>query len=215
MQNNIKRVIGIVILLIIIIGIVILTKKPQQVSNESIIGTYVANLGNDIYTLEITSHEEAIVEGNLEINNFEKDSSIGTISGTYTDGILLADYTFTSEGTLSVSQVIFMKQGDTFVPGYGALDEATGTRFVDLEAITYDDSVLYEKVVENTEPVPPQPTSAAKINISAVCEEALAFMTFTDGASADAFVAECTEGKHPEVIENYISNLDLPEGVAI
>lgn len=55
----------------------------------------------------------------------------------------------------------------------------------------------------------------AKINIDAVCENALAYMTFTDGASADAFVADCKEGKHPEVIEQYKASLNLDAGVAI
>lgn len=55
----------------------------------------------------------------------------------------------------------------------------------------------------------------AKINIDAVCEGALAYMTFTDGARADAFVAECKEGKHPEVIERYKADMNLGAGAAI
>ncbi len=60
----------------------------------------------------------------------------------------------------------------------------------------------------------PQGAPGAKININAVCEGALAYMSFPDGASADAFVAECKEGKHPEVIEQYKANLNL-DGAAI
>jgi hypothetical protein len=51
--------------------------------------------------------------------------------------------------------------------------------------------------------------SQAKINIDAVCQGALAYMTFKDGASANAFVAECKEGKHPEVIERYKADMNL------
>lgn len=36
--------------------------------------------------------------------------------------------------------------------------------------------------------------------LNAACEGALAYMSFPDGASADAFVAECKDGKHPEVL---------------
>lgn len=57
--------------------------------------------------------------------------------------------------------------------------------------------------------------SAAKIDINAVCEGALAYMTFPDGASADAFVAECKEGKRPEVIEKYKSDMGLGAGAEI
>jgi len=48
-----------------------------------------------------------------------------------------------------------------------------------------------------------------KIDINAVCEGALAYMTFTDGESAEKFVAECKEGKHPDVINQYIE-LNFP-----
>lgn len=54
-----------------------------------------------------------------------------------------------------------------------------------------------------------------KININTVCEGALAYMSFSDGASADAFVAECKEGKHPEVIERFKADMNLGDGAAI
>lgn len=215
MKNNIKIIIGILAIIVILGAILAYSKKNPTPSEASIVGTYVANLANDVYTLEITSQENEQVEGSLVFNNFEKDSSAGTLSGTYTDGILLGDYSFESEGMASVMQVIFMKQGDNFVRGYGEVDEATGSRFVDLEAITYDTSVVFEKIDTDSEAVPTQPTTQSKINIDVVCENALAYMTFIDGASADAFVAECKDGKHPEVIENYISSLELGDDVAI
>jgi len=55
----------------------------------------------------------------------------------------------------------------------------------------------------------------AKINIDAVCQGALAYMTFPDGASADAFVADCKDGKHPEVIERYKADMNLGAGAQI
>ncbi len=56
---------------------------------------------------------------------------------------------------------------------------------------------------------------AGKIDIHAVCDGALAYMTFPDGAAAETFVTECKEGKHPEVIERYKAELNLGDGVAI
>ena len=49
----------------------------------------------------------------------EKDKNKGTIRGRITNGFLIADYTFMSEGTESVRQVAFKKQGSSFVEGYG------------------------------------------------------------------------------------------------
>lgn len=54
-----------------------------------------------------------------------------------------------------------------------------------------------------------------KIDINAVCDGALAYMTFPDGAAADKFVSECKEGKHPEVIEQFKASLNLGDGANI
>ncbi len=48
-----------------------------------------------------------------------------------------------------------------------------------------------------------------KINVDAVCRGALAYMTFANGDDAEKFVTECADGKHPEVMEQYIKNLGL------
>ena len=153
MKNYIKIIIAIV--LIFIIGAFFYYQKPKTpivnnneqtplISDNSIIGCYVAYLAKDVYNLKILSQSGEQVEGELEFNNFEKDSSKGTFKGTYKNGIILADYTFQSEGTLSVAQVIFKKTADGFVRGYGDVDLATGTHFVDLNNITYDSSVIFK-----------------------------------------------------------------------
>ena len=59
--------------------------------------------------------------------------------------------------------------------------------------------------------LPPQ----GKLDIGAVCDGALAYMTFPDGESAEKFVAECKEGKRPEVIENYKKQMGLGDGATI
>lgn len=65
-----------------------------------------------------------------------------------------------------------------------------------------------ENVDTNTKP-------QAKIDVRVACESALMYTSFVDGAAADAYVAECIEGKHPDVIDRYIESLNLGEGVAI
>lgn len=54
-----------------------------------------------------------------------------------------------------------------------------------------------------------------KINIDEVCASALTYMTFTDGAAAEAFIQECKEGKHPDVIERYFEQMGVPNGATI
>lgn len=59
-------------------------------------------------------------------------------------------------------------------------------------------------------PIEPTPAPmTGKLDPKVVCESALMYTTFTDGAAADAFVADCVAGKHPEVFERYISDLNL------
>ena len=53
----------------------------------------------------------------------------------------------------------------------------------------------------------------AKIDVRAACESALMYTSFVDGAAAEAYVAECIEGKHPEVIERYINEMGVDGAV--
>jgi len=62
---------------------------------------------------------------------------------------------------------------------------------------------------------PTDTASQGKIDINAVCEGALSYMTFPDGASAEKFVAECKEGNRPEVIERYKAEMNLGDGAQI
>lgn len=54
-----------------------------------------------------------------------------------------------------------------------------------------------------------------KLNVNLICERATMYMTFTDTKSANAFIADCKEGKHPEVIEKYKVDMNLGTGAAI
>jgi hypothetical protein len=54
-----------------------------------------------------------------------------------------------------------------------------------------------------------------KLNINVVCEQARSYMKFVDAKIADTFVADCKDGKHPEVIERYKAGLNLGDGAVI
>ncbi len=59
------------------------------------------------------------------------------------------------------------------------------------------------------------PAPQGKLDINVVCEGALAYMTFPDGAAAEKFVTECKAGEHPEVIERYKAQIGLPNEAAL
>ncbi|MFA6076712.1 MAG: hypothetical protein WC735_01410 [Candidatus Paceibacterota bacterium] len=154
MKNNLKIIMVVLVLTIVGIFIYYYKTKPTPINEEvpivtedSIKGCYVAKLAKDIYTLTISSQSGESFEGKLSFKNFEKDSSSGTYKGTYKDGILLGNYSFQSEGMFSVMQVIFKKSGNGFVRGYGDTIQG-GTRFVDINKITYDLSYVFETSTE-------------------------------------------------------------------
>jgi len=58
-------------------------------------------------------------------------------------------------------------------------------------------------------------TPQEESNLNAACDGALAYMSFPDGASADAFVAECKDGKHPEVLQQYEAQMNSDTSVSL
>jgi hypothetical protein len=150
MNNNLKILIALVAIIIFGTFVYYYKTKPTSinqgtpiVTGDSIKGCYVGRLAKDVYTLTILSQNGESFGGKLSFKNFEKDSSTGTYTGTYKNGILLGDYSFSSEGINSVMQVVFKKSGNGFVRGYGDLIK-DGTRFVDLNNIRYDVSYKFE-----------------------------------------------------------------------
>lgn len=136
----------ILILLVLIIGYFAFSanKKTNEQSNEmasSIIGCYVAGNSKDVYTMNVKSQTGENITGTLNFNNYQKDSSSGSFTGTYKEGVILADYTFASEGTTSEMEVIFKKVGEDFIRGYGDVN-SDGVKFVDTTNITYESNDL-------------------------------------------------------------------------
>jgi hypothetical protein len=55
------------------------------------------------------------------------------------------------------------------------------------------------------------PSLDVRLNINVICDNSLSYMSFPDAESANKFVAECKDGKHPEVVEHYKSQLPLAD----
>lgn len=84
------------------------------------------------------------VTGSLVYHYSEKDRNSGRIKGTLENGMLIADYTFMSEGKKSVRQVVFKKIADGLVEGYGEITETDEGEsiFKTVDALDYDDTFL-------------------------------------------------------------------------
>ncbi|WP_207534799.1 hypothetical protein [Desertivirga arenae] len=113
-----------------------------KVEDEPLKGCYIGVLKRDTFQLAITAVNESNVEGSLLYNFFEKDRSRGTFTGTFINDVLLADYTFQSEGATSQRQVIFKKTAKGFIEGYGNIKSEGGKDvFVDTAAVKFDQSI--------------------------------------------------------------------------
>ncbi len=117
-----------------------------QISEGSEIeGCYAAITGKDVYTLDIQSVDEGRVTAFLSFKNFEKDSSSGSLVGTYANDILLGDYSFESEGMSSVRQVIFKKTPDGFIEGFGPVTySGNRSAFADITDVSYEKGIMFK-----------------------------------------------------------------------
>jgi hypothetical protein len=97
----------------------------SSATQKSVLSCYRYINNKDTVMLTAAS-ANGFLTGTLVYNFHEKDKNIGTIQGAIKDGILIADYSFLSEGTRTVRQVAFKKEGDTFIEGYGETIEHDG-----------------------------------------------------------------------------------------
>jgi len=95
----------------------------------------------DTITLKVI-HIGKSITGTLVYNLKEKDNNKGTIQGVMRDNVLVADYTFMSEGIQSTRQVAFKLEGNTFIEGYGdSFNQNEKIKFKNLDSITFSSSI--------------------------------------------------------------------------
>lgn len=88
-------------------------------------GCYALFTKKDTATLSLQI-QGAAVTGRLNYRWAEKDHNTGTIKGHLQDSLLVADYTYESEGLTSVREVVFKLKGDTLLQGFGETSEQNG-----------------------------------------------------------------------------------------
>lgn len=97
--------------------------------------------GKDTILLRIQP-EEVNVTGELAYLFYEKDKSRGTIEGTLQDSLLIAEYTFLSEGDTSTRQVVFKRFEEGWREGYGDIAEVDGVVvYKNIDSLDFDHEV--------------------------------------------------------------------------
>jgi hypothetical protein len=100
-------------------------------------GCYSMIAGQDTATMRLNV-VDSLITGDLSYRLMAKDRNDGSIKGVIRDSMIIANYTFRSEGMLSVRQVAFKLSGTALVEGYGELDATRDTvRFKDVKALNF------------------------------------------------------------------------------
>ncbi len=125
------------------------TQQTTQNAEPEIATTtncYSSANNNDTVSLTIKD-SNGLITGMLVYNLYQKDKNTGTLQGSMKDSLLVADYTFMSEGVQSVRQVAFKKTNNGFVEGYGEMDDKDGKMmFKNTDSLTFNNSSVLTSV---------------------------------------------------------------------
>ena len=137
-------------------AIVLLSACNQKAENKDTItvtntnqtdfsGMYHYEQNGDTITLQLTV-DGSKANGNLLYALNEKDRNSGSFVGEIKDGILLANYTFSSEGVLSERQITFKLTETSAIEGYGEVEEINGKMvFKDPANLEYEKGLVLTK----------------------------------------------------------------------
>ena len=123
------------------------TDKTEKTGKEEIpMQCYQYASQGDTVALKLV-HIGDTYTGSLVYLFKEKDKNIGTFQATRRGDVLVADYTFNSEGTKSIRQVAFKKVGNTYVEGYGeSVDENGVMKFKDITSLNFGSSIVLQEI---------------------------------------------------------------------
>lgn len=122
------------------------SQQPANAPKVEPIACYQYATAADTITLKLVKMGST-VGGALFYKLKEKDMNAGTINGTLRNDILIADYTFKSEGTESTRQVAFKKTGNAFIEGYGETVNVNGVeKFKNVDSIVYSSSMKLQEI---------------------------------------------------------------------
>jgi len=108
-------------------------------------GKYLYQKEGDTISLQLQI-KNGKATGELVYKLKEKDKNTGTIEGEVKDNVVIALYTFQSEGSTSVRQVAFKFTDKGVVEGYGAVEEKEGkVLFKDINTLNYTDEMILLK----------------------------------------------------------------------
>lgn len=122
------------------------SSRETDTKVPSLINCYKYATATDTIILKLI-HVGKSITGILVYSLKEKDKNKGTILGNMRGDILVADYTFLSEGIQSKRQVAFKKEGKFFVEGYGDIVNLNEkVYFKNLDSLSFNISMKLAEV---------------------------------------------------------------------
>ena len=134
------------IILQIIVSTILIAACQSSAKPADPAGCYRMIIKNDTAVMSLNTQGDS-VSGSLSYNWFERDDNNGTFRGTVkSDTLIVADYTFQSEGVTSVRQVVFKIKDSVLLQGYGELQERNDTAFFrDVNLVIFDTKNPFRK----------------------------------------------------------------------
>lgn len=108
---------------------------------------YSGSINKDTILTSLTILGSHVAKGKLSYNFYEKDRNEGSFVGQLKGDTLIADYTFMSEGIVSVRQIAFLKIGETYIEGFGdVIDDNNGkVQFKDVSRVKFEGKPVLSK----------------------------------------------------------------------
>lgn len=113
---------------------------------SSISGCYLRVIQRDSLAASLTQ-DGNMITGKLTFDNYQKDGSNGTVTGTIDKDILKLVYRFQSEGMNSISEVYFKITANGLIHGIGGIQvKGDSAYYSSPDKITYEPNELLNKV---------------------------------------------------------------------
>lgn len=108
---------------------------------------YAYQEGGDTIQVKLTEAADGSIQGYMLFQLKEKDKNTGTFTGVKEGNLILADYSFQSEGVTSIRQIAFQQTDSTLKEGYGEIiQEGNQQRFKDPKQLDYQHSMVLKKI---------------------------------------------------------------------
>ena len=113
------------------------TESPRIEETIKLDGCYIRVTGRDTLLLQI-KETSGTIKGTMKFDNYEKDSSSGTVTGKMENGKLVLWYAFASEGMQSYAEHIMQPVNDGLILGNSDIKISSDSAFIkDLSTVAF------------------------------------------------------------------------------